>query len=706
MENKKQYWASLPVDELAPEIVKRTEEYFEYLQTTGLMRKFMKSHNVFYGHSFSGMFQSSSEIAYGGEQGELNLVKVNEYRLNINHVLVMTTQTRPALDARATNTDSKSKEQTILANGILGYYLREKRLERFLKTACEHALIWGEGYVEMEWDTQTGAPYGVDPGTGKVLKEGDIRYRNPMGPMEVIRDVYSQEYNPRDWKIVIRHMNKFDLIAQYPEFEDEIHAQAVSLMDSKYSDIAGMNSSKSGVQIPVKFFYHPDSSALPGGRYAICLDAKTILFDGPMPYENLPNGIPLYRIVPAELYGTAFGYTHAWDALGLCEVNDALHSTIVTNNTTFGVQNVLVPRGHDIGYQQLTGGLNLIEYDPKLGKPEALQLTKTAPETYKYADDNSRKISLLLGVNEVIKGDPQASLESGSALALVANQALQFNSGLQASYTALLEDVGTATIRMLQTFANTKRVASIAGTKERFMLREFSAQDLDQVNSVVVDVANPLSQTVSGRLEMAKDLLQVPGAIQSVDQYIQVIETGQLRPLTEDKENVLLTMDIENEMLAGGQKPTPIITDKHQLHINSHTGVLAMPDARQDTSVVQAVLSHIQDHINLLATADPRILIVTGQQPLPPPPPPGQPPQGPQQGPPPPQGPQGQPHVMHPPVPQHPPGPPQGPGMGGPPQITNPTPPIQQKAGGIRQAQMPKNPMTGQKFNPTPNPQG
>src|SRR5690606_3929904 len=146
----------------------------------------------------------------------------------------------------------------------------------------------------------------------------------------------------------------------------------------------------------------------------------------------------------------------------------------------------------------------------------------TPPEIFNFLEKLENTESLLLGINDVIRGDPQASLKSGSALALIASQAIQFNSGLQASYVALLEDIGTATIRMLQNFANTKRVASIAGRSERFMLQEFSGEDLSAVNRVVVDVTNPLSRTLSGRLEMAKDLLSIPGAIRSPEQYQQV----------------------------------------------------------------------------------------------------------------------------------------------------------------------------------------
>jgi hypothetical protein len=690
MNDKKTYWATLPSDEIASEIVDRVDKYMKFLESSGLLAIYRKSYNAYFGGTPNDYFQNSSSVGSAGEQGELSMLTVNHYRNLIQHLLVMTTSSRPALNSQASNTDMKSKAQTILANGILDYYMRDKRLERFWKTACEHSLVLGEGYVDMEWDTSLGQQYGVDPASSRVVKEGDIKYTNPIGPLDVVRDIHSKEYSVSSWKIVLYTANKFDLAAKYPELADKILATSTSLAEQTRWSVGGTMGMGTGDLVTVKKLYHPMTDSVPNGRLTLVLDSDTVLFDGPLPYTNLPQGVPLYRIVPGDFVGTPFGYASSWDILGLSDVHNSLYSTVVTNQTSFGVQNVTVPKGHDVSYQQLTGGLNLIEYDSKLGKPESLNLTHTPPEIFSFIEKIEKTESLLMGINDVVRGDPQASLKSGSALALVASQSIQFNSGLQASYISLLEDVGTATIRMLQTFANTKRVASIAGKSKRFMLKEFSNDDIAQINRVVIDVTNPLSRTVSGRLEMAKDLLQIPGLIKHPDQYFQVISTGTYEPLIQDQETELLTIDSENEMMQDGENPPVMITDDHALHVREHKAVVSMPDSRNDPRVLKAATDHIQQHINLLTTTDPRVLILTGQTPLPPPPQPGPPP--PQGGPgaPPPQGPP--PHQQHPPMnnmPNHAPGPTLNPAAGT----------IGEQAGNVKPPNMPTNPLTKQPFN-------
>ena len=688
------YWANEKPETLATELYKKIADYRRFIENTGLLRKYRKSYDVYFGYTSSSFFNSSSDVAAGGEEGELSLLKINHYRSLINHILTIIVASRPALDARATNTDMKSKAQTILANGILEYYMRDKRLERNLKIACEHGLLWGEGFIEMTWNVNLGTVYMKDPLSNKEIHEGDIEYSNPSGPMDVVREIGVHGFDNSDWVIVTRRINRHDLCAQYPTQADAIMGISPSGLDAYYNILPpGVPYDINIIQYFV--FYHKKTQSVPQGRMTICASSTIVLFDGPLPYTNLPGGLPIFRIAPAEFFGTSFGYSPAWDIIGINESIDALYSTVLTNQTTFGVQNILVPKGHDLAYQQLTGGSNLLEYDPKLGKPEALNLTHTPPEIFNFTNKLEQVQGLLVGINDVTRGEPQASLKSGSALALVASQAIQFNSGLQASYIALMEDVGTGTIRFLQTYANTKRIAAIAGRRARFMIQEFSGDDLSEINRVTVDVSNPLSRTISGRLEMAKDLMQIPGLIKHADQYLQILETGTFQSMTQGPESELLTIDAENEMLLMGQNPPSLITDDHAMHVREHKAAVSSPDARMDQKVVQAVTQHIQGHIDLLKNADPAVLILTSQQPLPPTPP---------------QAPPGPPPGPLPPSPQQSlsPGPINGPlvnhkieahGIQGQANIMNPVNPTQQEADKVHMPKLPKmphNPMQNQ----------
>jgi hypothetical protein len=354
--------------------------------------------------------------------------------------------------------------------------------------------------------------------------------------------------------------------------------------------------------------------------------------DAPMPYDTLP----VYRIAPSDILGTPFGYTPMFDLLPIQDAVNALNSTIFTNQSAFGVQNIMMPRGTDITASNLAGGLNVIEYNAQLGKPEPLNLTSTPKEVFEYRDMLVKDMEIISGVNAVARGNPEPNLKSGNAMALIQSMALQYMSGLQHSYVQLIEDVGTGLIKMLQRFASVPRIAMIVGKSNRTEMKEFTGDDLSSVNRVMVDVGNALARSTAGRVEMAEQMLQM-GVITTPEQYFSVINTGNLDVMTEDTQSELLLIKSENEALVANELVMAVATDQHSLHIKEHKCVLADPDLRKDPQLVARTLMHIQEHLDLLRGLDPQLLAMMGEQSLAPPPavgpdgqplPPGAPPQG------------------------------------------------------------------------------
>jgi hypothetical protein len=411
------------------------------------------------------------------------------------------------------------------------------------------------------------------------------------------------------------------LAAKFPDLQEQILNDCDDYLElAKTTTFNYFNLEKTD-NIAVYTLLHEPTPAMSNGRYSRVLDNGTVLMDGPLPYEETH----VYRIAPDEETGTIFGYTVGFDLLSVQQICDILYSTVVTNQATFGVQNILVPKGHDLSTTQMSGALNVMEYDSAIGKPEALNLTNTPPEIFKFISMIESLGETISGVNSVARGNPEASLKSGAALALVQSMAIQFSMNLQQSYAQLVEDLGTGTINILKEYAAVPRVAAIAGKSNRPLMKEFSGQDLGAINRVTVDMGNPLTRTTAGKENLANNYLE-KGMIDNPDQYIQVINTGRLEPVIEGKQAELLLIKSENEMLAEGKQQRALITDQHAQHILEHKTVLASPEVRQDPNspIIQATLTHIQEHIEFLKTADPALLALIHQQSMMPPPMPPQ----------------------------------------------------------------------------------
>jgi hypothetical protein len=619
------YFAAQDSEDTVASLQAKSQEWFQSLDSSGYLDKLRTMWSAYHG-AFYEDSGDSHQISFGGEQGELTQLGVNHIRNIAQHMLNMITSTRPMMQARAINTDYRSTVQTKLANGILDYYMRDHRLEEYLKTAAEYSIVLASGYVKMEWNATAGEVYDTDQETGEEIRQGDIDFQN-LSPFDVVFDT-NREDRKHDWVLTRSFKNRFDLAAKYPELKDKILKLPTKDILQQFS-MFSFHFDETDL-IPVYEMFHKRTESLPNGRYLLYLDRDVVLLDGPMPYRDLP----VYSLAPSYYLGTPFAYTPMFDLLNLQDAVNSLYTTVLSNQTAFGVQSIIVPPNSNISVQALSSGMNIIEVDERNGEVRALNLTQTPKEIFDFIQMLEKVMETVSGVNSVARGNPDPNLRSGNALALVQSMTLQFLSGLQQSYVMLIEDLGTGIINILKDHANIPRMTTIVGRNKRSELKEFVGDDVDAVNRVVVDIGNPLARTTAGRVEMAEQLLQM-GLIKTPEEYFNVIETGNIDNMTDSASSQLDLTKAENENMVDNKPIMAVLTDEHVLHIKEHAAVLSDPELRFDPDLVQRVTNHIQEHIQLLQTTDPNILTVLGQQPIQPPQGPPQQPQGPpgQQGP-------------------------------------------------------------------------
>lgn len=607
--NDNRYWATVPANEIADEMLDKVDKYYRHIQAIGKINLYRRSWGYYYRPGLSG-----AQLNPTGEQGELTSVSINHYRNLLTHLETLTTQQRAAFEPKATNTDVKSQAQVILAVGLLDYYMREKKLDRYINQAVKDGLIYGEAFVKAEWDPTSGEKYGTTA-TGAIIYQGDMKYSN-YTPLNVIRDFTKESPSQEDWYILRDFQNKYNLAAKFPHLAEEILNDSSDMIEMAKTTTINSIALEDSDNVVVYTLIHAPTPAIPEGRLTTCLDNGTVMLDGPIPYSSTH----VYRIAPDEQSGSIFGYTVGFDLLPMQESIDMLYSTVITNQATFGVQNILVPKGHDLSTSSMSGGLNVMEYDAKIGKPESLNLTHTPPEIFNFISQMERTQQTLAGVDSVTRGDPSANLKSGSALALVAAQSVQFSMSLQRSFSQLVEDLGTGTINILKEFATVPRIAAIAGKSNRPLMKEFVGDDLSSINRVTVDMGNAMTRTTAGKVNLAEQMMNM-NMIDNPDQYIQVITTGKLEPVIEGKQAGLLLIKGENEGLSEGIAQRALITDNHAKHILEHTTVLSNPEIRQDPNnpIVAITLAHIQEHMNMMNDpATQQLMAILHQEPVPP----------------------------------------------------------------------------------------
>jgi hypothetical protein len=631
------YWADLDIEDIGDAIACRVKDFYGGLSGLGMLDLWAAAHHAFYSLSENGSHEASKVIEFG-DNGEMLGVRSNQARSIIRYILTSATADRPAWQPRATSPRADALSQISTARQLLEYYFTKKGFEKALVSAALRSLIYGKSYIWETWDVNAGP---TDPQTGKPM--GDVGVLT-LSPADVVCDL-EREPGDHDWFIIKRYRNKYDLAAQYapdtsPELA-ELRERLIGLdengLEAEIQLKAKLNLTsltRKTDDVPVWHLLHAKTAARPEGRYTIMCGSDEVLFDGPLPFDELH----VYDMTPEEfLEAGNLGYGAIWEIMGLQQVYDGMLSTAVSNFDAMGTNDVLLADGVNLGYEEIRDGLNVIRH-PAGQAPAVLEKFQLGDPFFKLFTAIRENMQLALGVNNVVRGDPEASLKSGSALALIQAQAVHFQSGFQGTYVRLQEKVGTGLIKLLKKFAEAPRLAAIVGPYESDALKAFKASDIAEIDRVDVEVGNPIYRTVAGKFDIATQLLD-KGLIKDVNQYYQVLETGRLEPVSDPARKAALLVRQENELLMQGPAVTPsidqmtgmpkldpmtgqpimqvegvpvAITHDPTAHIAGHADVLNSPDALANPAVVSAVTEHIMEHMRLWKAADPELMLLLG----------------------------------------------------------------------------------------------
>lgn len=602
--DRETYFAARDSERAAAAALDKARTFYSQIKSNSYVTKLANMYKFYYGNFNKGT-QENHTISFTGEEGELVSIPINMFRNLAQHIIQIITANRPVFEAKSINTDYRSLSQTYLANGVLDYYMREKNLETIIYDAVEMATVMGASFIDMEWNATAGEAKDFDPETGEHSYEGEMEF-TLYDPLSVVVDGTKENFYSQEWALVRSFQNRYNLAAKYPEFREKI--MSLPTKNEIYSFKLQTFSNDDTDDIPVFKFYHKKTEAMPEGRYMLFVAADVVLLDVPLPYRN----IPLFRLSPANIMGTPYGYSNLFDVYPIQEALNSTYSTILTNQNAFGVQNLFVERGSDLVHQSLPGGLNVVEGNKK---PEPLQLTATSPETFKFAQMLEQLGETQAGINSVTRGNPEASLRSGNSLALVQSMSLQFQNTFQRNYVKFLEDVGSSLIEILKDYANTPKLISIVGKNKRSLMKEFTGEMISDVRRVTVNIGNPLAKTVAGKVEIANNLANMK-IIKTPEQYFMVLETGSVETLYEADMQDIFLIKRENEKLLEGKDVMADILDRHSLHIQEHRSVISDPDLRDNPELTAKVRAHIQEHIDMLRNVNPDLLMLIKEQPL------------------------------------------------------------------------------------------
>lgn len=610
------YWAAADSKDIAANIRDKASKYYQYVNSIGLMTLWRNSDRLCYGLDVQGGWARSTAMRYGGQEGEIALVRGNHYASLGQSIVSMATGTRLSLQPQAVNNDYESEIATDLARGLLDYYYQEKEIEDRFIEALECMLFAGEAWLGLTWDEQKGELFAFEPQEStaayreapaqKPVYEGDVacHFKHPV---DIVRD-YRREDLDAQWIIVRCVLNRWDLLADYPQQASEI--LGASLYDNAQQSewlwpVGEERTGETADLVTGWYLYHMPTPAMPVGRQTLVV-GSAVLKDDVLQYKRLPY-VPMAAWRKRK---SAFGWSRMWDLIGVQQAYDSVLSTMTTNHDITGLVNIWTRTGDDIITEDASGGARHLQ---SAEPPQVIEMNGIGQGSIKLEEIYGRLMETLSGVNATSRGNVPSNLNSGAGLALVHAMALEFNSPIQRAFGRGVERGMTLLVEILQKYANTPRFAQIVGKDKAPELKQFQGSQLQPIRRVTVDLGAAMTRTITGRQQLADNLL----AQKVIDgrQYMNVVRTGRLDDIETPNRSSDLNMKSENEMMMSGKTPKALPTDNHKEHIISHKAVLDNPKFRENEMVAAAVIAHIQQHEQLWIGTSPALLVLSGQDP-------------------------------------------------------------------------------------------
>lgn len=755
-DEQRTYWAAEPESKKCVErFMKVRHRYLQLMMDTGRYDRVVSSYYAYRGFGTDGDGDTAS-TAPAGDHGEFVDVTTNDYAQLVQQGHIQLTQSPPSFKAVAANTDYASRTNAELADVLCEYYENVGEMAEAENECGRSALKSSEGWVVAGWDKTRGKDVAADLETQKKVKEGEPYFLH-RALWDVVYDLDAGAPRNTDWFFFRVPMKRYDLAVTHPRCADQLLAQKER--EGEPLEFPWRKSQRpESDYVWVWEGRHLPSPAVPKGRLLRFVDSDCVLFDSISAPGGAYEHLSLYPSAAGDNYATNtdstktaqladFGYpyddqlfavsltperiegelephTSYFDLLSLQEGIDTSISAMASAANNSGACNWQTKAGGDLSVKDFSGGFKVVETEFEIKRMENATVDEGA---IKFGEACLSFMRRRVGFNDAALGDVTKGMPA-QAMALLRAEAVQFHSNLQRAYYRLQAEVRTALIRLLRKFANTKRVAAIAGKSRSYQMKEFQAADLEGIERVTFEPLNPVMRTQAGRIGFADQLL-AKGVI-TPRQYDTLVTTGRIDALWETETATLDSIEREKELLRTGIGLAPIQTqtnpdgtpalgpdgkpmpkvdptgqpmpgagqpgqqyvrpqafDPHWLYIPEIASVLAMPDSRQNSKVVSATLDVIQMRYSLMMQMPwgmaalfgaPNWLVEHLQQaqspmPMGPPPPPG-----------------GKPGAGGPPPPPKPPGSPDA-GPGG---VSSPDggPPIRN----VTQPKPPRNPLTGE----------
>jgi len=628
------YFANGDPEDLSIDIIDLVKQTKEIMRASGIFRRARTNYNLFYARDGSASWEEN--LQEDGTDGGSMYVSVNVMKNALDHLIEMVTSHKPAIDPVTLNSSAAANDITSVAKALIDYRLHSLKDIRIIDEALRQTPVLGASFLHIEWNPFAGKRTSQpSQGGGSIPQQmpdgseaspisfiGDVELEC-LSILDVFYDLSVTSWSKVDDCVVRTFKNRYDLMVHYPLKGAELAAAPSkdSMMYDEFlptptyttTQLARTASQKAIIEVHT--YYRRKSPSCPYGKMQIQLPTGDVLFSGPLP--EWIRDLPIHRLCPDDMVGTAQGYAAATSSGGLQEALNIGASALLTNMAAFSRKLIVAQKGMDIDVTSITGDLKFleVEFGPN-GKPgiDALDLMGTPGPVLETIGWFVGQIEQNTGANSIVRGDPKG-VTAGVAINLYQSMALQSASSYEGERSDAIAWFATTLVRAYQDHPDAEREVRVLGTNKTVFLKNFYGSQLDGIDSFVVDAGNPATRTLAMRYNMAVALKQ-DGVPIPPDKLVHLMRTGDWDNTLDGVDALDNVIRAENERMIMGIQVHSIPGDDPVKHAQGHLLVLSNALVREDPTKLQLVFAHLQEHLAQMSKGDIIVKLAAGMIPM------------------------------------------------------------------------------------------
>lgn len=574
--------------------------------------------NIAYLLGYDGLFfdvttRQFRSINRGTASIRRNRIHSNKILPSVQNRLSRLCKSPPKYDVRPNSNEVDDKDQARLSVKVLDHYwdyqrINDKRIDLYMwLQQCGHS------YVKVCFDDTLGKEV-MDPMTGEMMKEGDIRV-DAVSAFEIFPDPMARDLDEAQW-IVHAKVRKLDYFRQhYPERGPLVQPEDVWLLSAQYQQrintINVRGQGQTGSQVNAKnsaiemVYYERASKKYPKGRM-IAVANGVKLED-----KELPCGdFPIVKFDDVKIAGKFYSESLITHARPL---QDQLNRTLSkraewTNKVLAG--KFIGAKGHSISIESLNDQSGeFVQYTPVPNAPEphAMQIPVMPQYAYNEEERLQNGIYDIFGINEVSRGQVPASGIPAIGMQFLMEQDDTRIGVVTEQHEQAWAKVGQLILKYAHHYVKTERLLKQAGKLNEYVVEKWKGDDLSSDPDVIVIRGSTLpGSKVLKRQEVmnlyGQGLLGDPMDPRVKERVLSMLEFGDVAEAWEDialdEAQIQRSIDaIETQM----PPEMPNELDNNELHVRKKNQLRKSEKFNKLSPESQAMLMQdIQMRIDLL----------------------------------------------------------------------------------------------------------